>query len=124
MRDLAIRAALLAGCVAATGPAIAQRPPAAAFEPAAEDPAAFPDVPGRDEAFGFCAACHAFRLVAAQGMTREQWDASLTWMTDRHAMPELDAADRGVILDYLARAFPPRAPAAGRAGWRNPFLPQ
>jgi hypothetical protein len=96
--------------------------PLAAQEP--EDINAFPDFPGREESFGFCAACHAFRLVAQQGLTREQWLASFTWMTERHAMPELEVADRDVILDYLAKAFPPRAPAiGGRAGWRNPFLP-
>lgn len=97
---------------------------ATAFQPEAEDPGSFPDFPGRDEAFGFCASCHAFRLVAAQGMTREQWLSSLAWMTERHAMPELDAADRDVIVDYLGKAFPPKAPAGGRGGWRNPFQPQ
>jgi len=103
--------ALLAACLLTA---------AAGFEPEAEDIATFPDFPGRDETFGFCAACHAFRLVAVQGMTRDQWDSSLTWMTDRHAMPELEPADRTIILDYLAKAFPPKAPA----GWRNPFLPR
>lgn len=97
---------------------------AASFEPETEDPATFPDFPGREEAFGFCAACHAFRLVATQGMTRDQWQASLAWMTERHAMPELDAADRDVILDYLAKAFPPKASVGGRPGWRNPFQTQ
>lgn len=91
---------------------------------ASDDPTDYPDFPGRDETVGFCAACHTFRLVASQGMTREQWQASFTWMTDRHAMPELEPADRDVILDYLAKAFPPRAPAGGRGGWRNPFQPQ
>lgn len=95
--------------------------PAAGQEP--EDINAFPDFPGREESFGFCAACHGFRLVAQQGMTREQWVASFPWMIERHAMPELDPADRDVILDYLAKAFPPRAPAGGRAGWRDPFQP-
>lgn len=97
---------------------------ATAFQPETEDPAAFPDFPGRDETFGFCAACHAFRLVAAQGMSRDQWQASLVWMTDRHAMPELEPAERDVILDYLAKAFPAKPPAGGRGLWRNPFQPQ
>jgi hypothetical protein len=114
---------LLLGSLLLATPSIAQQPPAAAFQPAPEDPARYPDFPGRDEAFGFCAACHNFRIVAAQGMTRDQWDASLAWMTDKHGMPELDVAYRGIILDYLARAFPPRAPVGGRAGWRNPFAP-
>ncbi len=97
---------------------------AADVQPEPEDMATFPDFPGRDETFGFCAACHAFRLVAAQGMTRDQWQSSLSWMTERHAMPALEPADRDVILDYLAKAFPPKAPTGGRGGWRNPFLPQ
>jgi len=106
-----------AGLVAAT-PGLSQGPPTG-FETQVEDPNAYPVFPGRDEAFGFCSACHAFRLVASQGMTREQWASSLTWMTERHAMPVLDPADRDVILDYLAKAFPPKAPA----GWRSPFAP-
>jgi len=36
-------------------------------------------------------------------------------------MNEPDAAERRVLLDYLATAFPPRT-APG--GWRNPFAPQ
>lgn len=94
------------------------------FAPREEDATAYPDLPGRDEAFGFCAACHAFKLVATQGMTRDRWDSSLAWMTEKHGMPPLDAADRAVILDYLAAAFPPKAPAGGRAGWTSPFAPR
>lgn len=119
-----MRLSIVALALLLAGPAVAQRPPAAAFAPEAEDPTTFPDFPGRDETFGFCAACHGFKLVAAQGMTREQWDGSLTWMTVRHAMPELEKAERDVILDYLAKAFPPKAPTGGRGGWRNPFQPQ
>jgi hypothetical protein len=36
-------------------------------------------------------------------------------------MPPLDAGDREVVLNYLEAAYPPRAPAAGRGGWVNPF---
>ena len=42
----------------------------------------------------------------------------------RHNMPEIDPADRVGILDYLTKAFPPKAPTDGRPGWRNPFAPQ
>ncbi len=118
-----IHLVVLLGLVVAAVPSVAQQPPAAAFQPGQEDPATYPDFPGRDETFGFCAACHNFRIVAAQGMTRDQWDASLAWMTDKHGMPALDHAYRETILDYLAKAFPPRAPVGGRAGWRNPFAP-
>lgn len=111
---------LAAAVLAAAFAASAQTP----FEPKDEDPASYPDLPGRTEAFGLCAACHAFKLVAAQGMTRDRWDASLSWMTEKHGMPVLDDAYRTTILDYLAAAFPPRAPAGGRAGWTNPFAPR
>lgn len=102
----------------------AQRAPAPVFQPRDENEADYPDHPGRPETFGFCAACHGFRVVATQGMTRELWDSSLVWMTQRHNMPELDKADRDLILDYLAKAFPPKSAPAGRPGWRNPFAPQ
>src|SRR3712207_8657466 len=29
-----------------------------------------PEGPGRDETFGLCTACHGYRLVSNQGMTR------------------------------------------------------
>ena len=102
-------------------PAMAQTGAGSTFQPSPEDPEAYPDFPGRDITFGFCAACHGFRIVAAQGMTRPQWDASLRWMTQRHNMPELEAADRDTILEYLAAAFPPKTAAGGRANWQSPF---
>lgn len=116
--------AALAALILWTVPAAAQRAPAATFQPRDENEADYPDHPGRPEAFGFCAACHGFRIVATQGMTRELWDSSLVWMTQRHNMPELDKADRDLILDYLAKAFPPKAAPAGRPGWQNPFAPK
>jgi len=56
-------------------------------------------------------------------MTRDQWDATLTWMTERHGMPNIHDAERALILDYLATHHPPKAPA-GAGGFRNPFAPQ
>ena len=67
-----------------------------------------------------CTACHNFKLVAQQGMSRRQWEEILQVMVDRHGMPPLDAKDRQVVLDYLSSAYPPRTPARG--GWQNPFL--
>ena len=70
-----------------------------------------------------CTACHNFKLVAAQGLSRSQWDDSLTWMTTRHNMADIQGADRALILDYLEKHYPPRAPSRA-GGWRNPFAPQ
>ena len=85
-----------------------------------ESPQDFPAGPGRDETFYACTACHGFKLVAQQGMTRAQWEDSINLMIRRHNMPPLDDKDRETVLNYLETAYPPRAPA-GRGGWVNPF---
>jgi hypothetical protein len=97
-------------------PAIAQT----AFTPRDESPEEFSPGPGRDETFYACTACHGFKLVAQQGMTRAQWDDSINLMIRRHNMPPPDDKDRAVLLNYLEATYPPRAPAA-RGGWQNPF---
>jgi len=116
-----LRAASLALAVTlCSGGAFAQAPQ---FAPRDENPEDFPAGSGRDDTFYACTACHNFKLVAQQGMTRRQWEDSLQWMTDRHGMSPLPAKDQKVVLDYLEATFPPRAPA-GRGGWQNPFAPR
>lgn len=96
--------------------------PAAAF--AQEDtPESLPDFSGRDETFGYCVGCHSMKVVGRQGMDRARWDETLTWMTEKHNMPEPDGETRKVLLDYLAQAFPPKAPMQND-GWVNPFAPK
>ena len=116
-----IKPSLVAALVAATlaGAALAQTP---AFNPRDENVEDLPAGPGREETFGLCAACHAFKLVSNQGMSRAQWDDTVTLMTTRHNMPDVQGADRDVILDYLAAHYPART--QGRGGWTNPFAPQ
>ncbi len=92
------------------------------FVPRAENPEDYPPGPGRDDTFYACTACHGFKLVAQQGMTRRQWEESIQLMIEKHKMPPLPAKERETVLDYLEATFPPRAPA-GR-GWQNPFLKQ
>ena len=86
--------------------------------PVEEGPEQYPEHPNRDDAFYFCTACHSFKVVAAQSMSRERWDESLTWMVKRHNMPDVQGEDRGKILDYLEKAFPERRDPRG---WQNPF---
>jgi hypothetical protein len=117
----------LAALTLATGLLLPENPPAQAqgateFSPKSEAPEQYPAGPNRELAFYFCTACHGFRIVAAQAMSRSRWDESLTWMTERHNMPKLEGQEREKILDYLATAFPERQRAP--AGWRNPFAPQ
>ncbi len=97
--------------------------PAPAFAPKDEQVEDLPDGLGRDETFGLCTACHGYRLVSNQGMTREKWDETMTWMTERHGMPDIQGADRDLILDYLTAHHPPKAPTRA-GGFRNPFAPQ
>jgi len=94
----------------------------ATFTPSDETPQDFPAGAGRDETFYTCTACHNFKLVAAQGMSRAQWDDSISLMVRKHNMPAPETKDREVLLNYLEAAYPPRAPARG--GWQNPFSKQ
>lgn len=89
------------------------------FEPRVEEPEEFPDFPGREDTFYFCSACHNFKLVAQQGMSRHRWDGVLNLMTERHGMPDVQGKEREAILDYLEKAFPE---SDAPRGWQNPFL--
>jgi hypothetical protein len=112
-----LASAVVLTALAAAVPAQAQ----STFTPRDEAPEEYPAGAGRDETFYACTACHNFKLVAQQGMTRAQWDDSLNLMTQKHNMPPLDGDERKVVLDYLESTFPPRAPAT-RGGWQNPFM--
>lgn len=113
-RALAVAAFVVAGAPwSSDGAAQTRR-----VRPPEEGPEQYPEHPYRDDAFYFCTACHSFKLVAAQGMSRERWDESLTWMVSRHNMPDVQGEDRRKILDYLEKAFPERA---NPRGWQNPF---
>ncbi|NIK49026.1 hypothetical protein [Variibacter gotjawalensis] len=87
------------------------------YTPGEERPEDFPEGQGRDETFYACIACHNFKLIAAQGLTRNAWDDTVTLMTQRHNMPAIEGAEREVILTYLSTAFPPKQ----QRGWKNPF---
>jgi mono/diheme cytochrome c family protein len=117
-----MRTLLLAAAAAASLAMGAVAQPSGVFNPREESVEDLPAGPGRDETFGLCAACHAYKLVSNQGMSRAQWDETLTFMTNRHNMPDVQGADRALILDYLATHHPART--QGRGGWTNPFAPQ
>ena len=63
-----------------------------------------PDGEGRDTVRALCSTCHSTNLISrSSGYTRAEWDALTAAMIDLSFNPE----DQGVILDYLAAAFPP-----------------
>lgn len=110
------RIIILIAALMSCGSAVAQPQ---TFTPKDESPEDFAAAPGRDDTFYACTACHNFKLVAQQGMSRRQWEDILQLMNERHGMPKLDDKDRETVLTYLSTAYPPRAP---RGGWQNPFL--
>jgi hypothetical protein len=110
----ALAAALLAAALRAPDSA-GQSKPATVKE---EQPEDFPDGPNRDDTFYFCTACHGFKLVAAQGMSRTRWEETFDVMIARHNMPDVQGEERAKMLDYLERAFPERKRPGG---WKNPF---
>jgi mono/diheme cytochrome c family protein len=109
---------LFAGVAMALSAGIAA---AQTFTPRDESPEDYPVGAGRDETFYACTACHGFKLVAAQGQNRRQWDDTINWMSEKHGMPKLEAKERDIVLNYLEAAFPPRAPSGG-GGFQNPFM--
>ena len=113
------RMGILAGALAPLLALMVTPAAAQVFAPRDETPQDFPDVPGRDQAFYACTACHGFKLVAAQAQARPQWEDTLDFMTQRHSMPKLEGGARKTVVDYLTAAFPPRTAPRGA---QNPFL--
>ncbi|MEM9012940.1 MAG: aldehyde dehydrogenase [Pseudomonadota bacterium] len=60
---------------------------------------------GVETTYFTCAGCHSERLVAQQGLSREDWDELLDWMIEEQGMGAIDEADRTEILDYLAEHY-------------------
>ncbi len=104
-----VRASVLA--LASAAPAVAR---------AEETPDALPEAPGREEAFYACTACHGTAVIRRSRLSREGWDELMDWMTEKQGMAPLEGEERRVIVDYLARAFPPGTQQQRRGG--NPFL--
>ena len=105
---IAGRAILLALPLLLVSPAVAR---------AQEAPDTLPESAGRDETFYACTACHGTAVIRRSRLTREGWDELMDWMTEKHGMPRLEGDERRVIVDYLARVFPPE-----RRRSDNPFL--
>lgn len=103
------------------GSAIASAQPRTTPKDPEDAPELYPAHPKRDDAFYSCVACHSFKLVSQQGMSRERWDETLNWMTQRHGMPKLEGKDRENVLDYLSTVFAERKQPGG---WKNPFTQQ
>ena len=93
---------------------------------AGDDPPELAPGPGRDLVAINCVVCHSLRVVVDTRMSRTDWDASLTWMQQKHHLWDFTAEDRALILDYLeATQGPPgEAEAPEEPGpWAQPLYP-
>ena len=74
----------------------------------ADDPPGWellPDDIGKEETYFSCAGCHSIRLVAQQGMKRQDWEEVFEWMVDEQEMEPLDDDLEKLVLDYLTKHF-------------------
>ena len=78
--------------------------------PEPEDFGVMVAAPGASETFDACTSCHSERIVAQQGLTREQWDELLDWMVEEQEMEPIEGDARTAILDYLGAHYGPDRP--------------
>src|SRR5262245_57608502 len=83
--------ACCAGAVAALTPSLAQ---------------GLPNGEGKELVRKICARCHDLSPITSTGLSRREWDMVLDSMTNMGA--DIAAAERPIILDYLATSFPPK----------------
>ncbi len=78
---------------------------------------ALPEAPGKATYQRACGACHSANMVLGRGMSRDQWGTVVADMIAKGA--KIKDADLPVIVDYLAKSFPPGAAPAAAPGRRR-----
>lgn len=68
------------------------------------------DEEGARETHAYCTACHSERIVAQQGLTREDWEELLGQMVEENGMNPIEEPDLGRVLAYLAAHYGPDRP--------------
>ena len=58
----------------------------------------------------YCTVCHSERIVAQQGLTREDWLETLEYMVDEHGMAPIEGSDFDLVVDYLSTHYGPDRP--------------
>lgn len=66
-----------------------------------------PDGPGKDLVEAICSECHTTERIAAQQLTKPQWEAKVLEMLQE--APDVKQSERDTIIEYLAKNFPARA---------------
>lgn len=65
-----------------------------------------PDGPGKDLVEAVCTACHTLERVVAKRATKAEWQDKVLEMLQED--PDITQKEREQIVEYLAKAFPPR----------------
>jgi hypothetical protein len=66
-----------------------------------------PRAPGVEITYYACSACHSFKLVAQQGLSKESWREVLVWMVEEQEMEPMEPSDFLVTLNYLTKFYGP-----------------
>ncbi len=84
-------------------PADTHVPPSATGEP--PEFGVLKNAPGVETVYYTCTACHSERIVAQQGLTRDEWAELIDWMVEEQGMSMPDEDELTEILDYLAAHY-------------------
>ena len=69
-----------------------------------------PQGKGREETFIYCVSCHSTKIIQQQGLSREDWEETLTWMVEEQGMVTLNNKTREIIINYLVANYSPERP--------------
>lgn len=85
------------------------------------------DLPGKALVQANCIPCHSTAIIAANHLSRVQWDKTISTMQSKNGMWPIATPIRKLILDYLAKAQRPADAglAKGKSSpWARPlYLP-
>ena len=65
---------------------------------------------GAAETYAYCIVCHSERLVAQQGLTRQDWEEVIELMVEEHGMAPLAGPTLDRVLGYLSTHYGPDRP--------------
>jgi virginiamycin B lyase len=84
---------------------------ALAVRVAGQSPPALPEGPGKELVEAVCTACHSLERVAAKRATKAEWQDKVLEMLQED--PDITQQERDRIVEYLAKAFPPKVTEKG-----------
>lgn len=106
----------LAGCTSPETPA----PVATVVSATAADTVGLLPGPNVRLVQGHCTGCHSASLIRQNHMSRDRWDATITWMQDTQGLWPLSAEHRSAVLDYLEQVQGPEQPET-ESPWAQPL---